>query len=332
MSKKTEKINVFLLRTFDPPIDDYFLDQLDENVKIIPGPELPNPADYQILVAGRPSREHLAASPYLKTLVIPWAGLPDETRLLLPDFPQLAVHNLHHNAAIVAESCLALLLASAKQILPYDRALRQHDWRKRYLPDSSMLLQGKTALILGYGQIGQRVGVVLNALGMRVLALRRDPSKPLMPDSPGNVYGMEHLEELLPQAHVLIVTLPLTEETEGLLGEHELELLPQGAVLVNVGRGKVIRQDALYEALRTGQLAGAGLDVWYRYPRNPDERQGTNPADYPFFELDNVVLSPHRAGHSADTEKMRSAALADLLNEAARGKPIPNPVDVESGY
>ena len=332
MNKNPEPLNVFLLRTFDPPIDDYFLDQLDENINIFPGPELPMPADYQILVAGRPTREHLAASPYLKALVIPWAGLPDETRLLLSEFPQLAVHNLHHNAAIVAESCLALLLAVAKQILPYDRSFRQNDWRMRYLPDSSMFLQGKTALILGYGEIGQRVGIYLNALGMRVLALRRDPSKSLLPDAPGNIYGMEHLKELLPQAQVLIVTLPLTEETEGLLGEYELGLLPQGAVLVNVGRGKVIRQAALYEALRTGLLSGAGLDVWYRYPQSSDERSKTSPADYPFNKLDNVVLSPHRAGLSADTETIRAAALADLLNAAACGKPIPNLVDVESGY
>jgi phosphoglycerate dehydrogenase-like enzyme len=108
-----------------------------------------------VLVSGNPSREIVEASPNLKILVIPWAGLPSPTRELMLEFPKISVHNLHHNAAPTAEVTLALLFAAAKFIIPFDKSLRTHDWKLRYESNPSMLLQGKTALILGYGAIGQ---------------------------------------------------------------------------------------------------------------------------------------------------------------------------------
>ena len=285
-----------------------------------------------MLVAGRPEDEHLAASPNLHTLIIPWAGLPDVTKGRLSEYPALAVHNLHHNAVMTAEMALALLLAAAKFVVPFDRRLRLHDWRQRYAPSPSIYLAGKTALVLGYGNIGQRVGVALHALGMRVLGVRRNPDAPLLPGIPGEVFSYRRLDDLLPQAHVLMVCVPLTDETRDQLGERELNLLPRGALLVNVGRGAVIDQAALYHALKDGRLAAAGLDVWYNYPHSTEERTHTPPADYPFHELDNVVLSPHRAGLGEEIEVLRMEHLAESLNAAARGEPLPNPVDIEAGY
>jgi phosphoglycerate dehydrogenase-like enzyme len=305
-------------------------ENLDPESSLTFGDQIPVPADYHILVAGRPPREFLEASPHLKVLVIPWAGLPASTRELMLEFPQIAVHNLHHNAAPTAEMALALLFATAKFILPYDRALRAHDWRPRYEPNPSMLLQGKTALILGYGAIGQTVGRVLNALGMRVLGVRRGPTVTF--DTCADIYALEALPLLLPQADVLVIALPLTPETEGLIGETELKQLPPRAVLVNVGRGPIVEAEALYNSLREGHLRGAGLDVWYNYPPDPESRSHTPPADFPFHELENVVMSPHRGGGSDDTERLRMLHLANLLNAAARGEPLPNRVDLRVGY
>jgi len=147
-----------------------------------------------------------------------------------------------------------------------------------------------------------------------------------------SLYAPSALPDLLPQAHALIICLPFTAETDGLIGARELALLPAGAVLVNVGRGKIVDEGALYEALHDGRLHAAGLDVWYNYPADENGRAHTLPATYPFHELDNVVLSPHRGGQTLDSDRLRMSHLANLLNHAARGEEMPNRLDLSRGY
>jgi phosphoglycerate dehydrogenase-like enzyme len=304
--------------------------RLQPGVALTAGREFPRPAVFEILVAGRPGREHITVNPELQALIIPFAGLPSETRALMLEFPHIAVHNLHHNAVATAEMAVALMLAAAKFIVPVDRALRRHDWRPRYRPNPAVLLEGKTALILGYGAVGRHVARLCRGLGMEVIATRRRAPD----EGSGGVYPPEALTRLLPRADVLIVTLPLTAETDGLIGSAELTLLPPRAVLVNVGRGPIVDEDALYQALHEGRLHAAGLDVWYNYPDDKASRRSTPPAAYPFHGLDNVVMSPHRAGTGGSemVELQRMADLAELLNAAASGEEMPNRVDVEAGY
>jgi phosphoglycerate dehydrogenase-like enzyme len=357
------KLSVHLLRQPDSTSLAHLRAHLDAEVHLTFGSDLPVPADYHILVAGRPQREHLTASPNLRALIIPWAGLPETTRDLMRDFPHIAVHNLHHNAVPVAEMAITLMLAAAKLVVPLDRALRAHDWTPRYHhPDPTILLDGKTALILGYGAVGQRVAHLCRALGMKVMAIRRHVSSP-SPDEiywvysnpvvgaipcgrPGRVqdpplpthfectqiYSPDALHSLLPKANVLIICLPQTPETTGLIGERELALLPPDAVLVNVGRGPIVDEAALYHALCEGTLHSAGVDVWYNYPTDEASRPYTPPSAYPFHELDNVVMSPHRAGGSDETPIRRMTNLAALLNAEARGEEMPNRVDLQEGY
>lgn len=324
-------LKVFILHPFEGEARDLLLGTLSTHIELAEGPELPDRFEYEVLVAGRPERAHLQASPKLSRLVIPFAGLPDVTRDLIADFPALRVYNIHHNAAPTAEMALALLLGAAKFLLPYDRLFRENNWTMRYAPSPAVLLEGKNALILGYGQIGQRLGRALEALGMRVRGVRRDPGQAVEKGAPGEVYALSALHDLIPETDVLVICLPLTPQTAGLLGADELAALPPGCVLVNVGRGPIIDQAALYHALKERRLAAAGLDVWYNYPRTPEERQDCAPADYPFHELDNVVLSPHRAGHVIETESLRAADLADLLNRLADGSE-PAPIDPKRGY
>jgi phosphoglycerate dehydrogenase-like enzyme len=199
-------------------------------------------------------------------------------------------------------------------------------------PNHSITLEGKTALILGFGHIGQRVGRYCQALGMKVMGVRRQSNREILPGLQAEIFLPNVLPELLSQAHVLIITLPFTPDTDGLIGAKEIALLPPGALLVNVGRGRIIDQAALYTALKKGSLLAAGLDVWYNYPSEPGMRQNTPPADYPFHELDNVVMSPHRGGDSTDSEFLRLTHLAALLNALERGEPVENQVDVQDGY
>ena len=323
-------LSVHLLRETDKTSQAHLRARLHPAVAVTFGRELPQPAVYEILVAGRPGHEHITASPHLQALIIPYAGLPPETLALMRDFPHITVHNLHHNAGAAAEMAVTLLLAAAKSILPIDRALRQQDWRPRYRPNLSVVLEGKTVLILGYGAIGKRVARTCRGLGMDVVAIRRRASNA----GADTVHPPQALYRLLPRANALIIALPLTPETEGLISKEELAMLPPKAVLVNVGRGPIVDEEALYEALRDGTLRAAGLDVWYNYPADETLRSNTPPSTYPFHELDNMVLSPHRGGTGGaeEIELQRMLHLARLLNRAVAGEEIPNRVDIDAGY
>lgn len=304
---------------------------LPKHVKLTTGPTQ-GTGTFELLVAGFPSAEDLAASPNLRTLIIPWSGLPEPTREALRQHPNIAVHNIHHNADAVAETALTLLLSVAKQTLTFDTVLRQHNWGPRYDQDhKALLLRGKQALILGYGAIGQKVAILCKALGMTVKATRQSLTE--MEESAGvTIHPSAHLRNLLPETHALLICLPLTDKTRGLIGNKEFELLPTNAVIVNVGRGPIVDEEALYNALQNHQIFGAGIDVWYQYPKGIASRSNTPPSRFPFEALPNVVMSPHRADHTDEIEGLRMTFLAELLTAAANDKPIPNPVHVERGY
>jgi phosphoglycerate dehydrogenase-like enzyme len=294
------------------------------------------PADCEILVAGSPNKEQLQASATLRALVVPWAGVPVPTRELLMNFPHIAVHNIHHNALPVAEMAVTLMLAASKFIVPSDRTFRANDWSARFLqPDPALLITGKTALIIGYGAIGKQVGRMCHGLGMHVQTIRRHLPAAL-PANEGTEaiaqYPPDALQSLLPNTDVVIISVPLTPETRGLLGAKELALLPPHAILVNVSRAEIVDEAALYSALKGRTLYAAGMDVWYRNPSSESEAIGFAPSAYPFSELDNVVISPHRAGHASEAEQLRMQYLADMLNTAAHGEPMPNRIDVQTGY
>lgn len=326
------KIKVFLIEEAKQGGPEALKQRLNDRIQLRHGRETPEPADYEILIGATPSRAFLDASPHLHTLIIPYAGPPAQTQALLADYPDLAVHNTPYNYVATAETGLALLLASAKFIAKGDRKLRQGDWTLRYSERPQMILHGRTALILGYGRIGQHMAPVCRALGMEVIGVRRSVQPAERHDEFAQIYGREHLEALLPRADVLLLALPGTPETRGLVGARELALLKDDAIVVNVGRGSVIDETALYEALVRGKLAAAGIDAWYQYPRSEAERTSTFPSQHPFHELDNVVLSPHRAGWLGSEDESRMIMLAEMLNQLAAGEPLPNPVNVALGY
>ena len=292
----------------------------------------PEPADYHILIDAFPNQERLEASPALQAVIIPFAGPPASTQALLRGYPQLSVHNAPYNAVPTAETALALMMAAAKFVVKADAALRQGDWRLRYGERPQLLLQGRTVLILGYGRIGRHMAPVCRALGMEVLGLRRTLQPEDAQDPHASVYSIAELPDLLPRADVLLIALPETPETVGLIDAAALARLPADALLVNVGRGAVVEEQALYEALRDGRLAAAGLDVWYRYPKDEAARSHTLPSSYPFQDLDNVVLSPHRAGWLGRNDASNMRFLATMLNAAARGEDLPHQIDLERGY
>lgn len=307
-------------------------DLLDDNVKLTLSEEIPDPAEYHVLINAFPQREQLAASPNLHTLITPFAGMMPVTLELMREFPQVRLHNLPYNSVPTAETALALVLGCSKFVALADRNLRKNDWTIRYSDRPQILLHGKTVMILGYGRSGRHLAPIFHAMGMNVLGVRARVQPEDQDDPYATVYSTDDLHDLLPQVNVVVTTLPDTSETRGILGQREFDLLPDDAIVVNVGRGPVLDEEALYNALKNGQLAGAGIDVWYNYPRAVEERTSTAPSRFPFHELDNVIMSPHHAGWLGTVDGGRMPMLADMINAAARGEEMPNQVNIERGY
>ncbi|MDZ7707610.1 MAG: NAD(P)-dependent oxidoreductase [Trueperaceae bacterium] len=299
-----------------------------DGVTIDVDPDAVTTAGAAILVDGDPPAELLDA-PSLRHVIVPYAGVRSGLRERMAARPGLALHNSHFNAPFVAQHAVALLLSLAGRLGRYDRALRQGDWSAPDGPES-VHLAGRVAVLLGFGAIGRATVPMLRGLGMEVEAVRRHPDSD---DEEVAQWGLSDLHAVLGRADVVLASLPSTPSTDGLLDEAAFAAVRPGALLVNVGRGSVIDEDAAWDALASGRIAGLGLDVWWRYPDGPEERPTTLPSRRPFHLHPDVVLSPHRANAVAG---WKAASVRDVLrtiDAIVSGRdPERNRVDVEDGY
>lgn len=282
-------------------------------------------ATTEVVVGSRLTAEMVAAAPALRFVQASGAGTDKLDPSLFDRRPGITVANVFGHEESIAEHVLMVVLALSRQLLSTDRALRRGYWRNPAMHPELPLhqtLRGRTVGLVGYGHIGRRVEAMVRPLGMEVVAVRgRVPI-----ESAGPVLGgPERLPELLERSDVVVVVVPLTPRTRGMIGATELGHMRSTAFLVNVSRGPIVDEDALYEALRTGQIAGAALDVWYRPGRRfPDTGA---PASLPFHELENVILTPHVSAVTDDTFLTRARAVVDNVNRFTRGQVPRNLVD-----
>ncbi len=262
-----------------------------------------------------------AAARRLKLVQVPGAGLDRIDRAALP--PGASLANVYGHEVGIAEYVLGAMLALGRSLGRLDAALRRGAWESQWAvnvpaPPVWLELAGKTLGILGYGRIGQCVARRALAFDMTVCAIRQ--SLPVDAASNGLAFlgGPRDLDEILARADYLAITLPLTPSTRGLLGKREFGLMKPNAVLVNVARAEIADEDALYDALARGTIAGAALDVWYRYPTDAGP---TLPAHRPFHELPNVLMTPHVAGWTEGTLEARAKLIAENIGRVARGEP-----------
>jgi phosphoglycerate dehydrogenase-like enzyme len=282
---------------------------------------LPRLADVDVLVSLAFTREMAAAAPRLKLVQVPGAGLDRIDRAALR--PDTALANAYGHDVGIAEYVIGAMLACARDFCRIDAGLRRGRWESVWSGAPAPLwpeLAGKTLGILGYGRIGQAVARRARAFDMEVMAIRRDPARP---DPLGLAFlrGPDALDELLGRADYLAITLALTPDTRGLVGRRELALLKPTAVLVNVARGEIVDEDALYQALREGGIRAAALDVWYRYPSGPEP---THPGHRPFHTLSNVLMTPHVSGWTEGMMESRAAVIAENIHRVTRGEPPVN--------
>jgi phosphoglycerate dehydrogenase-like enzyme len=269
-----------------------------------------------------------AAAKRLRLVQVPGAGLDRIDRSALP--PGASLANVYGHETGIAEYVLGAMVALTRSFGRLDASLRAGRWESQWAsgvppPPAWPELSGKTLGILGYGRIGQAVARRARAFDMAIWAIRRDVTR-LDTQDLAFLGGPDALDEVLRRADYLVITLPLAPATRGLLGERELRLMKPTAVLINVARAEIVDEEALYRLLAERTIAGAALDVWYRYPTGPGP---TLPARLPFHELSNVLMTPHVSGWTEGMLEARAKLIAENIGRTARGEPplnrIPSP-------
>jgi len=233
--------------------------------------------------------------------------------------PGCCVCNVYGHAGGVAEHAFLLMMALHKNLPGLDASLRKGDWihEQPYLPE----MRNRNLLVLGMGQIGEQLIRWGKFLDMNITGLTRNPT-PERAEKLGlkNFGGLRELEKHLPAADFVVIALPDTPETKGLINRESFQAMRTTAFIVNVGRGPVIEEQALYEALRERSIAGAGIDVWYRYPTA--EQPIRHPSNYPLHELDNIIMTPHKP--SIETMAYRWKEIAKNVQRFAQGDSLKN--------
>src|SRR5262245_35990517 len=265
----------------------------------------------------------------LKLIQVPGVGLDRIERGALRPGTHLA--NAYGHEVGIAEYVIGAMIALQRSFTRIDGKLRRGHWESQWAvaappPPPWPELAGKTLGILGFGHIGQALASRARAFDMQVCAIRRQAGAKTR-ETMSFIGGPERLDDVLRAADHLAITLPLSAQTQGLLDARRLRLMKSTAYLINVARAEIIDEAALYRALATGGLAGAALDVWYRYPTATEM---TLPATEPFHELANVIMTPHVSGWTEGMLDARARLIAANIERTIRGEPPINAIDLQS--
>jgi phosphoglycerate dehydrogenase-like enzyme len=283
-------------------------------------------ADVDVLVTMVLTQTMAGAFMRLKLVQVPGAGLDRIERSAIPSGIWLANVYGHENG--IAEYVIGAIVALTRDFLRLDAALRQGDWQSQWSigtapPPVWSELSGKTIGILGYGKIGQAVARRARAFDMHVCAVRRDVQRSVE-DDVAFLGGPDATDEVIQRSDYLMISMPATRDTIRLLDRRRLGLMKPTAFLINVARAEIIDEDALYEALARRSIAGAALDVWYRYPSVIGPAL---PATRPFHDLSNVLMTPHVSGWTDGMLEARSKLIAENIRRVAQGETPLNLVD-----
>jgi phosphoglycerate dehydrogenase-like enzyme len=264
---------------------------------------------------------HMPPAPRLRLLQLPGAGTDDIAFEAVP--PQAAVCNVYEHEIGIAEYIFSAMLQWAVGIPRMDAALRRGQWYGSHLSGPRHdELYGKTVGIIGYGRIGREVARRARAFSMKLLACSRTPRG--ADEFVESVGGMNHLPELLRASDFVVLALPLERSTIGVIGPRQLAGMKRTALIVNVARGALIDERALFEACRDKRIGGAAIDTWFKYPA--EGQMVAEPSNLPFRDLENVIMTPHASGWTEELRPRRCKIIAENLDRVARGEPLVNVV------
>ena len=272
------------------------------------------------VITGHPRPQWLKNALRLRWLHLQSAGVNGyERRELYAREDVLVTRAAGVHAPAMAEHALAMALSLTRK-LPELYARQQEG---RWAPvHARKELHGADVLMLGTGYLAGAITPLLRPFGCRITGLRRDVAKPLPPDY-DRMLPPERLHEALSEADYVFSTLPFTEKTRHLLDREAIAAMKPGAILVNIGRGGTVDHEALLEALRTGRLGGAGLDVTEPEPL---------PEGHPLWQAPNAIITPHCSAWSEATDRRRYETFLRLLGLYLEGKPLPGRIDFDAGY
>jgi len=287
--------------------------------------------DVEAVIGENFSKEDLEQAKKLKLIQIPFAGVDKLDFNLYKNYPDIFICNIHANKFAVAEHAFALILALTKNIVTNDRDLRLGKWHGFPTKEPTVQLQGKSIGIVGLGSIGWEIAKIGHTLGMKVFALKRKiEEKDLKKKNILEFLGeKKDLEKVIKESNFIVVAVPLTKETKGLIGKKELKLM-KGKYLINISRGVVIDEEALFKSLKEGNLTGAAIDTWYQYPSS--EQRKVLPSKYDFNKLDNVVMSPHTAGYTDRALEENIKSVFDNIVKIYYGEEPESRIDPELEY
>ncbi len=262
---------------------------------------------------------NMPAAPSLKLLQLPGAGTDAIAFDAVPDSANVC--NVYEHETGIAEYVLATMLQWVIPLPELESALRQGSWKGSHLfgPVHEELFE-KTLGIVGYGRIGREVALRAKAFGMNVLACGRTAR-----GSDGNVESIENmsgLDAMLGKCDFVLLALPLTDDTQNIIDASRFSKMKSTAVIINVARGALIDEEALYAACRDHRIGGAIIDTWYRYPASATEC--CKPSRFPFHQLDNVIMTPHASAWTDRLAPRRNRVIAENLNRLARNEPLIN--------
>ncbi len=274
-------------------------------------------SEVNILIAGKFDKEILEKAQKLQWVHALAAGVE---RLLFREFVEsdiILTNSSGVHPIPISEHVLGMMLMLSRGL--HESAINQ--LRKKWERPQPTELYGKTLGIVGFGSIGERIGCLGKSFGMHVIGLKRNVA-----------YRTKHADELLPpdnldhllnRSDFVVIAVPLTKETHHLITERELKLMKETAYLINISRGKIICEKDLVKALKSREIAGAGLDVFEEEPL---------PAESPLWELSNIIVTPHNAGSTPEYFNRAVDIFCDNLKRFLHGEPLTNVVDKKRGY
>ncbi|MEO7651243.1 MAG: 2-hydroxyacid dehydrogenase [Bryobacteraceae bacterium] len=265
-------------------------------------------AETEVLVGSPVTRAMVAQAPRLRLVHSSGAGFDSIDRTALPEGVPLC--NVFHHERAMAEYVIMTMLAMDRRLFYQDRNLRSGIWTGTCVDGSPVAseLEGRTLGIIGLGHIGREAARLASAFDMKILSLRSG-------------FARAELESLLAESDYVLLSCPLSEQTRKLIGAAELAGMKSSAGLINVARGDVVDEAALYEALRSKRIRAAAIDVWYQYPRGGAT---VLPSRFPFQDLDNVIMTPHSSGWTERVVARRFVDIAANIDRLVAGEPLQN--------
>jgi phosphoglycerate dehydrogenase-like enzyme len=277
--------------------------------------------DAQVYVGGWFSADMAAVAERLRLIHAAGAGTDRIDFDALSD--EVLVANTFHHERSIAEYVLAAAVVLRRDFLAQDRSLRRDVWATSVyddaIPQAKTLREARVGFV-GFGHIGQFAWELFRAFGSSGAAVTGSGRVDAATHGLRWAGDVARLDPLLRESDVVVVSAPLTKATTGMIGAERLRALGPDGVLINVGRGPLVDERALFDALRTGDIRAAAVDVWYRYPAEPGT--GTAPGNLPFGELANLLMTPHSSGITTDTFAGRADDIAANIGRLARGEPL----------